>query len=43
MTRDGTPFDEERKTFNNQAAVETTNVIYIPTALALSERFSSDV
>ena len=37
------PFDDERKAYNNEAARRTTEEIYIPVALALSDRFSEEV
>ena len=37
------PFNDERQNFNNRAAQTTTQEIYIPTAIALSERYSKQV
>ncbi len=37
------PFDDERKGNNDRAAVNTTNTIYVPVALALSDRFADKV
>ena len=39
----GKPFDEERKAFNNAAAQETTEKVYTPVAMALSDRFWKEV
>ena len=37
------PFDELRESFNNNAAHLTTEEVYIPTAMALSDRFWKEV
>lgn len=39
----GRPFDDERKAFNNAAAEKTTREVYIPSAMALSDRFGKEV
>jgi phosphoribosylaminoimidazole-succinocarboxamide synthase len=43
LRMDGQPYDDKRKAFNDQAAERTTEEIYIPTALALSNRFAQEV
>jgi len=37
------PFDKARKSFNNNSAEITTREIYVPTAMALSDRFWKEV
>lgn len=38
-----TPFDDARRAFNDAAAVKTTQDIYLPVAMALSDRFGKEV
>lgn len=39
----GLPFDDKRKAFNNAAAERTTREVYIPSAMALSDKFWKEV